>query len=120
MTGALTKFGTLCRSLRIKNNQSMGDQARALQCEVHYISSIETGTLAPPEDYIEKFRAWLGISDAEYALLLKRGKSNVVGFDVTFSTRNNSRSMRLFRKISILDPNQIRAFRKKDRNASRG
>ena len=91
----------------------MGDQARALQCRVDYISAIESGREIPSEDYIGKFRAWLGVSEAEHALLLKRGKSNVVALNPGFSTRNNSSSMRLFRKISTLDPNQIRAFRKK-------
>jgi transcriptional regulator with XRE-family HTH domain len=113
MAGALTKFGILCRTLRNKNNFTMGDQARALQCEVHEISAIESGRVAPSEEYVQDFRNWLGADDTDHYLLLKRGKSNVVGFNPTFSTKNNSTSMRLFRKVSKLDANQIRAFRKK-------
>jgi transcriptional regulator with XRE-family HTH domain len=112
MAGTLTKFGVLCRSLRLQNAKNMADQARVFGCEVQYISSIESGKIDPTEDYIEKFRAWLDISRIEYQLLVRRGKSNVISLTPRFSTRNNSTSMRLFRKVSKLDPNQIRAFKK--------
>ena len=113
MAGALTRFGVLCRSLRAQNNQGMGDQARAFQCEVLHISAIETGRTEPTDEYIEKFRNWLALENGEHHLLIKRGKSNVSALSPRFSTRNDSGSMRLFRKISKLDPNQIREFRKK-------
>jgi transcriptional regulator with XRE-family HTH domain len=112
MAGALTKFGVLCRSLRMQNEKSMADQARVFECEVQHISAIETGRIDPTEDYIEKFRTWLDISQMEYQLLVKRGKSNVISLSPRFPPRNSSTSMRLFRKISKLNPNQIRAFKK--------
>ncbi len=113
MANALTRFGNHCRDLRIVGSFSMGDQAQALDCEVHYISAIETGKIAPPTEYLEKLRGWLKLNDGQYEVLLKRTKFSVVDIGHHFSTSNHSTSMRLFRKISKMDPTQIRKFREK-------
>lgn len=113
MTCALTTFGRHCRELRSTNNQTMGDQAKAFGCEVHYISSIETGRIAPSTEYLDKIRIWLRLDVKEFAALKRRAKPNIINLAPIFSTSNNSSSMRLFRKISQLNPNQIRKFRAK-------
>jgi transcriptional regulator with XRE-family HTH domain len=119
MSGALTSFGNHCRALRTQKNLMMGDQAQALQCEVHHISAIETGRIAPTAEYVENLSGWLQLKGGELKILTKRMKSNVVSLQSRSSTKNNSTSMRLFRKISKLDPNQIRKFREKiDRGAN--
>ncbi len=91
----------------------MGDQAEALGCAVHLISAIETGRVAPTADYLESFRSWLALDDAQYKSLLRRSKNNVVELRHKFSAGEKSSSMRLFRKISKMDPAQIRYFGKK-------
>jgi len=91
----------------------MGDQADALGYAVHQISSIEIGKTLPSEEYIEKLSNWLNLNEQTRKELKKRAQSNVINFPIRNSTANNSSSMRLFRRISKLDPNQIRDFRKK-------
>jgi hypothetical protein len=113
MASALTRFGQICRDIRIKHGKSMGDQAEALACEVHYISSIETGKVAPPPRYIEGLKSWLNLDHHEYLELMKRGQGNVIPFPARHMGGNNSTSMRLFRKISRMDPTSIRSFREK-------
>jgi len=113
MASALTRFGLLCRELRSAQNRSMGDQAKEWGCHVHYVSSVETGKIAPSDEYIEKFSRWLNLNDAQCQSLKKRSKRNVVELRQRFSTSNQSNSMRLFRKISKMDPTQIRNFRTK-------
>lgn len=113
MACALTTFGKHCRELRVAKNQTMGDQAKALSCDVHHISSIETAKLTPNSEYLEKIRQWLLLDDKEFAILKRRTKSNIVNMKPVFSTSNNSTSMRLFQKISKLEPDQIRKFRTK-------
>jgi len=89
----------------------MGDQAVAMKCEVYYVSGVETGKIVPPAEYIEKFRQWLQLDDSQYNALKKRSKSNVIDLRQRFSTSNQSSSIRLFRKISKMDPMQIRRLR---------
>jgi hypothetical protein len=113
MASVLTRFGLLCRELRNSRNQSMGDQAKALECDVHYVSAIETGKIAPPDEYIEKFGRWLGLDTTQCASLRKRSKANVIDLRQKFSTSNRSSSMRLFRRVSKMDPSQIRNYRAK-------
>jgi hypothetical protein len=113
MACALTRFGLLCRELRNLKNRSMGDQAKALQCEVHYISAIETGKIVPPSEYVDKFGRWLKLNKTQYESLKKRSKPNIIDMRQRFSTSNQSNSMRLFRKVSKMGPNQIRDFRTK-------
>jgi hypothetical protein len=91
----------------------MGDQADAFGCAIHFISSIETGRMAPPEKYVERFRDWLSLSGDQYRDLIKRTHGNVIDLQHLKFTRNNSKSMRLFRKISKMKPGQIRSFRRK-------
>ena len=113
MASALTRFGQICRDIRIKHGKSMGDQAEALTCEVHHISSIETGKVAPSPQYIEKLKNWLNLDHHEYLDLMKRSQGNVIAFPARHAGGSNSRSMRLFRKISRMDPTHIRSFREK-------
>ena len=113
MASALTRFGHYCRELRTTNSKDMGAQAEALGCAVHYISSIETGRIAPPSDYVEKLGKWLRLDHRQVDELIKRTRSNVIEFRNRGSVSNNSSSMRLFRRISKMDSNQIRKFRRK-------
>jgi transcriptional regulator with XRE-family HTH domain len=113
MACALTRFGLLCRELRGLQNRSMGDQAKALDCDVHYVSAIETGKIAPPDEYIEKIGHWLNLNHSQCETLKKRNKANIIDLRPRFSTSNQSNSMRLFRKVSKMGPSQIRDFRTK-------
>jgi hypothetical protein len=97
----------------------MGEQAEALKCEVHHVSAVETGKIEPSDEYIEKFRRWLGLDDSQYNALKKRSKANVVDLRQRFSTSNRSSSIRLFRKISKMDPMQIRRLRPKMQDEAR-
>jgi hypothetical protein len=113
MASTLTRFGQYCRELRENHDVSMGDQANAFACPVHVISSIETGKVAPSEPYVEQFRTWLGLTDAQYSDLIKRTRSNVIELRRRRSYGNNTTSMRLFRKVSQMPPAKIRGLRKK-------
>jgi transcriptional regulator with XRE-family HTH domain len=120
MASALTRFGQYCRDLRSDYKKSMGDQGDQLGCAVHYISSIETGRIAPSMDYIEKFRTWLNLSDSQYQEAVKRSRGNVVSLQDRASLSNNCTSMRLFRKISKMDSDQIRKLGKKIQSEVQG
>jgi hypothetical protein len=113
MASALTRFGQICREIRASHHKNMGDQAEALGCEVHHISAIEMGKIAASDQYVEKLRMWLNLTDQQYGELQRRRRSNVIAFPTRHSGSNNSSSMRLFRRISKMDPMEIRNFRKK-------
>jgi hypothetical protein len=114
MTSALTRFGKHCRDLRSVHGKTMGDQADALGCAVHFISEIESGKIAANDKYVCKFRDWLGLSDQQYRDLMKKRGSDVIQFPPVKFIRNNSNSMRLFRKISKMNPSEIRGFPKSE------
>ncbi|MGP0090600.1 MAG: helix-turn-helix domain-containing protein [Xanthobacteraceae bacterium] len=113
MTHALTRFGRHCRDLRLARDKTMGDQADVLRCEINYISSVETGRLLPTEQYLRALRSWLNLSAQEYTELLKRTRASVIQFPTSKHVAKNSSSMRLFRKISRMNPGEIRNIRKK-------
>ena len=113
MASALTRFGMLCRALRSSHDRTMGEQAAALECAVHYVSDIETGRLPPTGEYIDAFSRWLDLEASQSEALKKRSKSNVISLRNARSSSNNSNSIRLFRKISKMDSIQIRRFRTK-------
>jgi hypothetical protein len=110
MTNALTRFGQRCRDLRTSRNRTMGEQSDYMACPTYVISSIETGRQHPSDEYIDSFRAWLHLTDREHSDLVVRLRSNIVKFPKFTTT--NSASMRLFRKISRMNPGEIRKFRK--------
>jgi transcriptional regulator with XRE-family HTH domain len=118
MACALTRFGLLCRDLRISKNKNMGDQAAAMSCPVHYISSVETGKIDPTVEYIETFCRWLELDDAQRETLRKRNLSSVVNLR-RFSKSNQSTSMRLFRKVSKMGPLEIRQLKPKLQDEAR-
>ena len=97
----------------------MGDQAAQLRCSVHEISAIECGIRTPSESYVESFRLWMGLDDDEFADLKRKIKSNVVELTRVKSTGNNGRSIRLFRKISNMNPAEIRDFKKPPESEAR-
>ena len=113
MANTLSRFGQYCRDLRSSRRFTMGDQAEALNCPIHLISSIETGNSPLPPDYLNRFKQWLQLSESEHADLLKRAPGIVLNFCNRGSKSNRSTSMRLFRKVSRMPPEQIRSFRKK-------
>jgi transcriptional regulator with XRE-family HTH domain len=112
MSTVLSRFGKRCRALRASKNLTMGDQAKHMGSSVHEISAIECGIRTPPEAYVESFREWLNLDNDEFADLKRKIKSNVVEMTRVKSTGNNGRSIRLFRKISNMNPAEIRDFKK--------
>jgi transcriptional regulator with XRE-family HTH domain len=112
MTTVLSRFGVRCRALRISRELTMGDQANFMNLSVHEISAIECGIRTPSEEYVESFQKWMNLDDGELADLKRTIRSNVVELTRVKSTGNYGRSIRLFRKISNMDPAQIRDFKK--------
>ena len=112
MANALSKFGLRCRDLRSQHGKSIGDQSDIFGFQPHEISSIETGKMPVPHDYLKNFVDWLSLSEQEAGELRRRIDSNVVPFPHP-KGGNNSRSMRLFRKISKMNPNEIRGIKNK-------
>ena len=112
MTTVLSRFGQRCRDLRLANNYTMGDQATHLGCSVSEISSIECGSRTPSDLYLEGFREWMKLEDDEFRDLKKKIRSNIVELNRVKTSGEKGSSMRLFRKISKMNPDQIRAFNK--------
>jgi hypothetical protein len=52
------------------------------------------------------------LDEDEYRDLKKKIRSNVIELNRVKALGNNSRSMRLFRKISQMNPDEIRDFKK--------
>jgi transcriptional regulator with XRE-family HTH domain len=112
MTTVLSRFGQHCRDLRLAKGLTMGDQAKNIGCSVNEISSIECGARTPTDGYLENFRAWMKLDDDEFRDLKRRIRSNVIELNRIKTLGENGRTMRLFRKISKMNPDQIRAFNK--------
>jgi transcriptional regulator with XRE-family HTH domain len=112
MTTVLSRFGQRCRDLRLAKGLTMGDQAKQIGCSVNEISSIECGSRTPPDTYLENFRRWMKLDDEEFRDLKRKIRSNVVELNRVKTLGEGGRSMRLFRKISRMNPDQIRAFKK--------
>ncbi len=112
MSTVLSRFGTRCRALRASKSLTMGDQATHMGCSVHEISAIECGIRTPSESYVDSFRDWMKLDADEFADLKRKIRSNVVELTRVKSTGNNGRSVRLFRKISNMNPAEIRDFKK--------
>lgn len=110
MSTVLSRFGQRCRDLRIAKKLTMGDQAKFIGCSVSEISLIECGSRTPPDDYLDKFRELVTLDDEEFRDLKRRIRSNVIELNRIKTLGENGRSMRLFRKISKMNPDQIRAF----------
>ncbi|UGA46515.1 helix-turn-helix domain-containing protein [Bradyrhizobium quebecense] len=110
MTSVLSRFGQRCRDLRISRGLTMGDQAKHIGCSVNEISLIECGSRTPSEKYLEGFRIWMKLDDEDFQELKKKIRSNVVELNRVKSLGEHGRSMRLFRKISKMNPEEIRAF----------
>ena len=111
MASALTRFGQHCRGLRSHRGMTLGDQAEALGCEPSEISSIEMGSSASGQ----LFAATCRLAEPQQIQrdLLKKVETNVVAFPRRTSTGGDkTSSMRLFRKISRMRPNEIRSFGK--------
>ena len=113
MACALTRFGQHCRDLRSLRGLTMGDQAEALDTEPHEISAIETGKSPIPAGYLHNVISWLNLNEQEQRDLFKRVESNVVALRRHTGGGDKTSAMRLFRKISKMNPNEIRDFRKK-------
>jgi len=90
----------------------MGDQAKHIGRSVNEISSIECGSHTPSDDYLGRFREWMKLDDEEFRDLKKKIRSNVFELNRIKTLGEGGRSMRLFRKISQMNPDQIRAFNK--------
>ena len=112
MSTVLSRFGARCRALRTSKNLTMGDQATFMSMPVFEISAIECGLRTPTEQYVQNFQKWMKLGDGEFADLKKTIRSNVVELTRVKSTGNTGRSIRLFRKISNMNPAQIRGFKK--------
>jgi len=112
MTTVLSRFGQRCRDLRLAKGFTMGDQAKHVGCSVNEISSIECGSRTPSDGYLENFRVWMKLDDDEFRDLKRKIRSNVVELNRIKTLGEKGRSMRLFRKISKMNPDQIRAFNK--------
>jgi hypothetical protein len=113
MACALTRFGQQCREFRSRRGLTIGDQADAFDSEPHEISAIETGKSAIPTLYSQKLINWLQLDEQEQRELLRKIESNVVAFPRNTAGGDRTSAMRLFRKISKMNPNEIRTFSKK-------
>jgi len=92
---------------------TIGDQADAFGAEPHEISAIETGKLPIPPLYSQKLVQWLNLNEQEQRELRRKTDNNVVTFPRHVAAGDKTSAMRLFRRISKMNPNQIRNFGKK-------
>jgi transcriptional regulator with XRE-family HTH domain len=113
MSSVLSRFGARCRAFRTSRHLTMGDQANFMGLSVHEVSAVECGLRTPTEQYVECFQKWTGLDSGELADLKKTIRSNVVELARVKSAGNQGRSIRLFRKISNMNPDQIRDFKKR-------
>jgi hypothetical protein len=92
---------------------TLGDQADALGYQPSEISSIEMGHAPLPPGYAMRLTEWLRLNEQEQRELLKKIEGNVIAFPRRSTGGDKTSSMRLFRKISKMCPNEIRSFGKK-------
>jgi hypothetical protein len=108
MSSTLTRFGRRCREARSKSGKCMAEQADVFNCPVSAISDVETGKVIPTTEYVEKFSNWLRLCNQDKNELLIRipRSANVIEFPIR--APDGSKSIRLFRKVSKMTPQQIR------------
>lgn len=80
MKDRLSQFGIRCREFRSRFSLTMGDQAKGLGISVAYISAIERGKRAVPEDYPLQVAQWMSLSEKDTQILrdLASGERTVV------------------------------------------
>lgn len=61
----LTKFGKFCRKLRIERNEILRDMAEKLNVTVSYLSAVENGNRAIPEEWKNQIISIYCLSDRE-------------------------------------------------------
>jgi hypothetical protein len=96
--------------MRASSGKNMAEQAEAMSLQVAEISAIETGAVNPPASYIDGFSTWLNLSSEAKNELFRRVPrgDNVLHFSRKPTV---TKSVRLFRKVSIMSPSQIRALK---------
>jgi hypothetical protein len=92
---------------------TIGDQADVFGAEPHEISAIETGKSSPPPHYSQKLINWLNLNEQEQRDLLRKAEGNVVVLSRSTAGGDKTNAMKLFRKISKMNPSEIRGFGKK-------
>jgi hypothetical protein len=87
----------------------MAAQSEALGHQITEISSIETGAKIPSESYISELADWLGLNPQQQLELRKSvpRNANIIAFP---RRKEATKSVRLFRKIGQMTPDQIRAL----------
>lgn len=82
----LTEFGRLCCAKRAgRGGMTKFDMARAVGVTPSYVSQVEMGRIKPPESYICKVAATLGLTQAELRVALQASETqylpdNVIPF----------------------------------------
>jgi transcriptional regulator with XRE-family HTH domain len=90
----------------------MLEQAEALKIPTSVISSIETGERLPDFQYLSGFAKWLDLPVRQQADLQKivERRDNVILFPRS-KPNQSSTTVRFFRKLSKMGPNQIRKLK---------
>ena len=109
----LTKFGKLCRKLRIDNNQVLYDMARILEVAPSFLSSVENGKKNVPDGWCEKLKANYQLSADAYRELVtaKEDSKTQVKLNLT-KCKNEERDLailfaRTFEELSEDQRNKI-------------
>ncbi|MGN6307971.1 MAG: helix-turn-helix domain-containing protein [Xanthobacteraceae bacterium] len=112
MARALNSFGMQSRQIRSALGKTMADQAVALSMRPVEISEIESGLRLPSKDYVDRFSRWLNLDDSVKQCLKARiPTATIIQFPKASSA---SSSVRLFRRVSNLSPQQIREIKSKE------
>lgn len=101
----ITNFGKEIRKIRIEKNENMVKMAEKLKMSISYLSSIENGKRAIPDDMIDKLKTIYDLDEKEMQKLndMKNSELTKVSIDLTATdTYQNDVAIALARKIKWL------------------
>jgi len=113
----VTTFGKELRKLRVDTSELLGDMAKRLGISAAYLSAIEVGNRAIPDDFVAKVVAEYGLDEAMAKKLEESKVSSQGKFEVELGDMKDNKSyvetaVMLARDFSKLSDTQIMEINK--------
>ncbi|UKS54911.1 helix-turn-helix domain-containing protein [Exiguobacterium acetylicum] len=107
----ITPFGKFCRKIRIDHNEILKDMSTKLGVTLSYLSAVENGKRAIPEDWVGRITELYNLNEDERFLLQESvyETEGLIKFKTEEIGENNQQVlMALARKQSDISPNELK------------
>ena len=110
----LSPFGKALRVKRIERDLLLGTVARELGVSSSYLSQVETGGKPIPDDFVDRLRPIMALTDAEVAELQRAAAAATAEFKISMKrgapVEDRILAHALARQFATLSPAQKRAL----------